>query len=170
MLTRPVLTFGRLDATGGLNGEDGVLRLNVTVAQWRSGAGRSLGRTVRFWGCCRASRRWKNRQLPPEVNFAVSAQAIRGFLSEKRRRQRHVARRCQRAARAVDAGRGRSDGACVLLELNGALNARHEPQKSRIIPMRLFSCAGAWVRRHSPARIAAAHPAHGTRRASDAGG
>ncbi|CUX80853.1 MAG: peptidoglycan-binding protein [Roseibaca calidilacus] len=81
MLTRPVLTFGRLDATGGLNGEDGVLRLNVTVAQGDLG-GPVFGPNGAVLGLLSGQPPMENRQLPPEVNFAVSAQAIRGFLSE----------------------------------------------------------------------------------------
>lgn len=81
MLTRPVLTFGRLDAAGGLNGEAGVLRLNATVAQGDLG-GPVFGQNGAVLGLLSGQPRMDNRQLPPQVNFAVSADAIRGFLSE----------------------------------------------------------------------------------------
>ncbi|MCL1628702.1 serine protease [Roseibaca sp. V10] len=81
MLTRPVLTFGRLDAEGGLNGEAGVLRLNATVAQGDLG-GPVFGPNGAVLGLLSGQPPMDNRQLPPEVNFAVSADAIRGFLSE----------------------------------------------------------------------------------------
>lgn len=80
MLTRPVLTFGRLDADGGLNGEDGVLRLNATVQQGDLG-GPVFGQNGAVLGLLSGQPDMDNRQLPPEVNFAVSAQAIRAFLS-----------------------------------------------------------------------------------------
>ncbi|SUZ30857.1 hypothetical protein ROE7235_00586 [Roseibaca ekhonensis] len=79
MLTRPVLTFGRLDATGGLNGEDGVLRLNATVEQGDLG-GPVFGANGAVLGLLSGQPELANRQLPPEVNFAASAQAIREFL------------------------------------------------------------------------------------------
>jgi len=81
MLTRPVLTFGRLDAAGGLNGEAGVLRLNATVAQGDLG-GPVFGPNGAVLGLLSGQPQIDNRQLPPEVNFAVSADAIRDFLSE----------------------------------------------------------------------------------------
>ncbi|NBB99185.1 MAG: peptidoglycan-binding protein [Alphaproteobacteria bacterium] len=81
MLTRPVLTFGRLDADTGLNGEDGVMRLNASVAQGDLG-GPVFGRNGAVLGLLAGQPAMESRQLPPEVNFAVSAQAIRGFLNE----------------------------------------------------------------------------------------
>jgi hypothetical protein len=80
MLTRPVLTFGRLDAIGGLSGEEGVLRLNATVAQGDLG-GPVFGPTGAVLGLLSGQPMLDNRQLPPEVNYAVSAPAIRAFLS-----------------------------------------------------------------------------------------
>lgn len=80
MLTRPVLTFGRLDAIGGLNGEEGVLRLNATVAQGDLG-GPVFGPNGAVLGLLSGQPTLDNRQLPPEVNYAVSAPAIRAFLS-----------------------------------------------------------------------------------------
>ena len=81
MLTRPVLTFGRLDAAQGLNGEDGVLRLNATVEQGDLG-GPVFGPDGRVMGLLAGQPEQTNRQLPAEVNFAVSASAIRDFLTE----------------------------------------------------------------------------------------
>ena len=81
MLTRPVLTFGRLDAIGGLNGEDSVLRLNASVAQGDLG-GPVFGANGAVLGLLSGQPELDDKQLPPDVNFAVSAQAIRGFLSE----------------------------------------------------------------------------------------
>lgn len=81
MLTRPVLTFGRLDADTGLNGEDGILRLNATVAQGDLG-GPIFGQNGAVIGLLSGQPDMDNRQLPPEVNFAASSQAIRAFLSQ----------------------------------------------------------------------------------------
>ena len=80
MLTRPVLTFGRLDAAEGLNGVDGVLRLNATVEKGDLG-GPVFGPDGAVLGLLAGQPTQANRQLPPEVNFAVSAPAIRDFLT-----------------------------------------------------------------------------------------
>ena len=133
MLTRPVLTFGRLDAAGGLNGEAGVLRLNANRGTGRSGrAGlwsERRGSGVAFGAAA-------NRQPPIAARgeFRRLGRCDPGLSVGKRCVQRDAAQRCHSPARTINAGCRRSDGACVLLELNRAPRIQKKPHHS----MRLF--------------------------------
>ena len=79
MLTRPVLTFGRIEALNGLNGSDALIRLSATVQPGDQG-GPVFGATGAVVGLLSANPQDDARQLPPEVSFAVPSDAIRAFL------------------------------------------------------------------------------------------
>lgn len=82
-LTRPVLTFGRLDEVGGLNGEANRLRLSAPVRAGDLG-GAVFGPNGSVAAMLLGQPQDPARQLPPEVNFAVPAADILGFLSANR--------------------------------------------------------------------------------------
>lgn len=79
MLTRPVLTFGRVDADTGLNGETNRLRLSASLKPGDLG-GPVFGPTGAVLGLIHDEPAPDGRILPPEISFAVPADAIRGFL------------------------------------------------------------------------------------------
>ncbi len=81
MLTRPVLTFGALDGETDLDGAAGTLRLSADVAQGDLG-GPVFGPNGGVLGLLTGQPDMTDRQLPPEVNFAVAAPEIRAFLQE----------------------------------------------------------------------------------------
>ena len=78
-LTRPVLTFGRIEDLSGLNGEPDRLRLSVNVRAGDLG-GPVFGPNGEVVGLLAGQPQDATRQLPPEVNFAVPSAAIREFL------------------------------------------------------------------------------------------
>jgi S1-C subfamily serine protease len=80
VLTRPVLTFGRIEDLSGLNGEADRIRLSATVRQGDLG-GAVFGPNGAVVGLLTGQPEDASRQLPPEVTFATPAGAIRGFLS-----------------------------------------------------------------------------------------
>ncbi|MGP9789002.1 serine protease [Roseinatronobacter sp. NSM] len=79
MLTRPVLTFGRIEALNGLDGSDDLIRLTATVQPGDQG-GPVFGATGAVVGLLSANPQDDARQLPPEISFAVPSEAIRAFL------------------------------------------------------------------------------------------
>jgi S1-C subfamily serine protease len=79
-LTRPVLTFGRVEDLSGLNGETNQLRLQASVRAGDLG-GPVFGPNGAVLGLLTGQPEDATRQLPPEVNFAAPAPAIRAFLS-----------------------------------------------------------------------------------------
>jgi S1-C subfamily serine protease len=80
VLTRPVLTFGRIEDLSGLNGETDRIRLSATVRQGDFG-GAVFGPNGAVVGLLTGQPVDPSRQLPPEVTFATPAGAIRAFLS-----------------------------------------------------------------------------------------
>ncbi|MFN4058610.1 MAG: serine protease [Roseinatronobacter sp.] len=82
-LTRPVLTFGRLDEAAGLNGEANRVRLSAPVRAGDLG-GAVFGPNGSVAALLLGQPEDPARQLPPEVNFAVPAADIRSFLSANR--------------------------------------------------------------------------------------
>ena len=82
-LTRPVLTFGRLDETAGLNGETNRVRLSAPVRAGDLG-GAVFGPNGSVAALLLGQPEDPARKLPPEVNFAVPAADILGFLSANR--------------------------------------------------------------------------------------
>ncbi|MDD7971779.1 trypsin-like peptidase domain-containing protein [Roseinatronobacter sp. HJB301] len=79
MLTRPVLTFGRIEDLNGLNGESDRIRLSAAVRPGDLG-GPVFGANGAVVGVLYGQPRDDARQLPPEVSFAVPSDAIRSFL------------------------------------------------------------------------------------------
>ncbi|MGY6547986.1 MAG: trypsin-like peptidase domain-containing protein [Roseinatronobacter sp.] len=80
VMTRPVLTFGRLEGLNGVGGELDRLRLSATVRQGDLG-GPVFGPNGAVIGLLEGAPREDGRLLPPDVTHAVSAQAIRDFLT-----------------------------------------------------------------------------------------
>ena len=81
VMSRPVLTFGRIEDTQGLQGESGVLRLSAEVMQGDLG-GPVFGPNGAVIGLLTGQPQDGTRQLPPDVNFAVDARVILDFLRE----------------------------------------------------------------------------------------
>ncbi len=79
MMTRPVLTFGRVEDAQGLHGETGVLRLTADVRQGDLG-GPVFGPNGAVIGLLAGQPQDGTRQLPADVNYAVDARAILEFL------------------------------------------------------------------------------------------
>lgn len=79
MLTRPVLTFGRVEDLNDLNGADDRIRLNAAVQPGDLG-GPVFGANGAVVGMLFGQPEDATRQLPPEVSFAVPSGAIRTFL------------------------------------------------------------------------------------------
>jgi S1-C subfamily serine protease len=78
-MSSPILTFGRVDALEGLNGESDQLRLNAEIRPGDLG-GPVFGSNGAVIGLLSGQPQDGARQLPSDVNFAVSAAAITGFL------------------------------------------------------------------------------------------
>ena len=72
VLTTPSLTFGRLADIRGLNGEDEVKRLSVTVQPGDAG-GPVFDNSGAILGMLLPRENRNGQQLPPEVNFSVDA-------------------------------------------------------------------------------------------------
>lgn len=80
VMARPVLTFGRVEATQGLNGEADTLRLSAEIRQGDLG-GPVFGTNGAVIGMLQGQPQDSARQLPSDVNFAVNAAVIQEFLS-----------------------------------------------------------------------------------------
>ncbi len=80
VMTRPVLTFGRVDDHQGLEGEPEKLRLTASVSHGDFG-GPVFGPNGAVIGLLSGQPQSDQRQLPVEVNFAVNSAAIREFLN-----------------------------------------------------------------------------------------
>lgn len=78
-MTRPVLTFGRVEAMEGLNGEPATLRLSADIRQGDLG-GPVFGTSGAVIGMLLGQPQDDARQLPEDVNFAVNSSAIQEFL------------------------------------------------------------------------------------------
>ena len=72
VLTTPSLTFGRLADIRGLNGEDELKRLSITVQPGDAG-GPVLDNSGAILGFLLPRENRNGQQLPPEVNFSVDA-------------------------------------------------------------------------------------------------
>ncbi|MCC5984918.1 MAG: trypsin-like peptidase domain-containing protein [Rhodobacteraceae bacterium] len=81
VLTRPLLTAGSLEDVRGLQGEDTRLRIGARVMPGDSG-GPVFNGNGAVIGLLLPPGDTGDRLLPPEVNFAASADAVRAFLSE----------------------------------------------------------------------------------------
>lgn len=79
MMTRPVLTFGRIEALEGLNGEQDRLRLSAEVREGDLG-GPIFGADGSVIGLLASQPIDPVRTLPNDVNFAVNAAALIDFL------------------------------------------------------------------------------------------
>ncbi|TVP72623.1 MAG: peptidoglycan-binding protein [Rhodobacteraceae bacterium] len=79
-MTRPVLTFGRVADLGGLAGETDRLRLSAEVRQGDLG-GPVFGPNGAVLGLLSGAPQDGTRQLPSDVNYAISSEAIRDFLA-----------------------------------------------------------------------------------------
>lgn len=79
VMTRPVLTFGRVEAMQGLNGEPATLRLSADIRQGDLG-GPVFGTSGAVIGMLLGQPEDDARQLPADVNFAVNSSAIQEFL------------------------------------------------------------------------------------------
>ena len=79
VMARPVLTFGRVEAIQGLNGETETLRLSAEVRQGDLG-GPVFGAHGAVIGMLQGQPQDDARQLPSDVNFAVNAAVIQDFL------------------------------------------------------------------------------------------
>ena len=79
VMTRPVLTFGRIEAMEGLNGEVETLRLSAEIREGDLG-GPVFGTNGGVIGMLLGQPRDEARQLPTNVNFALNAGAIQDFL------------------------------------------------------------------------------------------
>ncbi len=79
VMTRPVLTFGRVEAMQGLNGEPATLRLSADIRQGDLG-GPVFGTSGAVIGMLLGQPQDDGRQLPADVNFAVNSSAIQEFL------------------------------------------------------------------------------------------
>ncbi len=78
-MTRPVLTFGRIEDMRGLNGEDDRFRLSAEIRQGDLG-GPVFGSNGAVIGLLAGQPSQENRVLPDDVNFAVPAEVITAFL------------------------------------------------------------------------------------------
>jgi len=83
MMSRPVLTFGRIEDLRGLAGEDNRLRLSADVRAGDLG-GPVFGANGGVIGLLSGAPQDGTRQLPGDVNYAVPAAAIRLFLDGAR--------------------------------------------------------------------------------------
>jgi S1-C subfamily serine protease len=81
MLTRPVMTFGTFEDVSGLAGEDFLRRLAIEVLPGDAG-GPVFGSNGAVMGMLLPRAEPQGRVLPEDVNFAVSSQNLRGFLSQ----------------------------------------------------------------------------------------
>ncbi|MGY6705125.1 serine protease [Roseinatronobacter sp.] len=79
MLTRPVLSFGRIEDLSDLNGANDRIRLTASVQDGDQG-GPVFGANGAVVGLLFGQPQDDTRQLPPEVSFAVPSDAIRTFL------------------------------------------------------------------------------------------
>ena len=79
VMARPVLTFGRIEAMQGLNGESETLRLSAEVRQGDLG-GPVFGSNGAVIAMLQGQPQDDARQLPSDVNFAVNAAVIQEFL------------------------------------------------------------------------------------------
>ena len=79
MLTRPVLSFGRIEDLSDLNGANDRIRLTASVQDGDQG-GPVFGANGAVVGLLFGQPQDDTRQLPPEVSFAVPSDAIRAFL------------------------------------------------------------------------------------------
>ncbi|PZX47258.1 sporulation related protein [Roseinatronobacter thiooxidans] len=79
VMTRPVLTFGRVEGMQGLNGEADTLRLSAEVRQGDLG-GPVFGSNGAVIAMLQGQPQDDARQLPSDVNFAVNAAVIQDFL------------------------------------------------------------------------------------------
>lgn len=82
-LTRPVLTFGRVEELSGLNGEINRLRLSAAVRPGDLG-GPVFAQDGAVAALLLGQPEDPTRQLPPEVTFGVPSSEIRDFLSANR--------------------------------------------------------------------------------------
>ena len=80
MMSRPVLTFGRIEDLRGLAGEEDRLRLSADIRQGDLG-GPVFGANGGVIGLLAGAPQDGTRQLPSDVNYAVPAAAIRTFLN-----------------------------------------------------------------------------------------
>jgi peptidoglycan hydrolase-like protein with peptidoglycan-binding domain len=80
VLARPALTFGRLADIRGLNGEDEVKRLDL-IAQEGDAGGPVFDNTGAVLGMLLPPDEGGTQVLPPEVRFAVDAEAIMASLA-----------------------------------------------------------------------------------------
>lgn len=81
VMARPVLTFGRVEALEGLNGEQDRLRLSADLRAGDRG-GPVFGANGGVIGLLTGPLEDGTRLLPEDVNFAINAEAIRKFLDE----------------------------------------------------------------------------------------
>ncbi len=80
VMSRPVLTFGRVADLSGLAGETDRLRLSAEVRQGDLG-GPVFGPNGAVLGLLSGAPQDGTRQLPSDVNYAISSKAIRDFLA-----------------------------------------------------------------------------------------
>ncbi len=80
-LSRPLLTYGALEALSGLNGEEGLARLSIEVERGDAG-GPVLDRSGSVIGMLLARAEQGDRVLPSDVNFAARAPAITALLDD----------------------------------------------------------------------------------------
>ena len=78
-MTRPVLTFGRIEDMRGLNGEDDRFRLSAEIRQGDLG-GPVFGSNGAVIGLLAGQPVQETHILPDDVNFAVPAEVIKAFL------------------------------------------------------------------------------------------
>lgn len=81
VMARPVLTFGRVEALEGLNGEQDRLRLSADLRAGDRG-GPVFGANGGVIGLLMGPLADGTRLLPEDVNFAINAEAIRRFLDD----------------------------------------------------------------------------------------